>query len=347
MTIDIQGMFRAMQERAEYGSKFIQYLRADGCDGDPELKFYASHPKTELPAIEVKLGSSGRGALRPKRYQGFEVAVERLQWEVGRPTDMAIIYCKIDSLEDVFQRFIQTIVDSLSGGQTPHAAVATAVEKWVAFFSKSGTKKNPQELMGLFGELLFLGERLTVAKDPLLVLDCWKGPEGRPWDFIFPDGTGSCFVEVKTTGLDRRRIIVNGLDQLWAADTTRNSYWIYWLRANWFRHEDGSSKGSIFELIGKLQTFCSGVSEEVRLTLDDLLRAIGLLDIDSETLQAYQAIKITAGKSCWLSVREDFPALHRGNVVNATVLDRVSEVQYSLTLKDEDIVKEGPKFKGI
>ncbi len=347
MTTDILEKWNEMLERAAIGSSGRQFLRADGKDGDPDLRVYRSHPQTELPAIEVRLSPSGRGNLRPRRYQGFELAIETLQWGSDKPAEMAVICCRVESLEDVFLRFVQTIIDSLASGSAPHVAVSTAVDRWVSFFAKRGGQMNPQELMGLFGELYFLRERLKTGKRADTIIDAWKGPEGGLWDFVIPRADGVCYVEVKTTGLDKRRVVVNGLDQLWAAEPSKNKYWLLWLRANWYRRDDGSDNGSIFELVNEVQGLCSRLSEESRAALDEVLRMAGLLDIDQEIRQVYQSVKINGIRPSWIAVGPNFPALHRTAVSNQQVLDRVTELKYSLLLKDEDVSQEVPDFKDI
>lgn len=343
MTIEIREIWKEL-ESTGVTNKFVKINKRGG---NPDLRLYVAHPHSDLPAIEVRLASGGRGRIRPRRYHGFEVRVEQRQWGVSDVADMVMILCRIDSLEDQFQSFVQTIVDNLANGQAPHSAVEIAIDKWVSFFSKNSASKRPQELLGLFGELLFLFERLKSSKNTGLVIDGWKGPLGEPWDFVFPDPVKTCFVEVKTTGSVQRRIIVNGIDQFWAADTTHNQYWLYWQRANWYRQDDGQDTGSIFALIKEIQTYCSSISEVTRISFENALAECGLTELNDESRRVYQAIKITPGRGNWIAVDSSYPALHRGSVSNPAVLQRVEDVSYAFKIQDEDIVQEGPDFAGL
>ena len=85
--INIKEIWQEVLGRAEYGSKFIQFIPSNDIQELPKMKLYLSHDKTNLPALEVNLGPTGRGDLVPKKYQGFEVAVERLQWGIDPPSE--------------------------------------------------------------------------------------------------------------------------------------------------------------------------------------------------------------------------------------------------------------------
>ena len=87
-------------------------------------------------------------------------------------------------------------------------AVAAGVARHRDIFASRGAMTTEKEV-GLLGELLFLEFLIhQIGAGP--AISAWQGPLSEEHDFTFD----SVHVEVKSTSSERRRHIINGLDQL-------------------------------------------------------------------------------------------------------------------------------------
>jgi hypothetical protein len=101
------------------------------------------------------------------------------------------------------------IADALQVEGVPLAsAVSAAVARYREVLTLRPTLTE-QELIGLFGELLFL-DHLISRLGPGRAIESWQGPLAEEHDFVFPD----LHVEVKTTTNERRRHTIAGVNQL-------------------------------------------------------------------------------------------------------------------------------------
>ena len=104
---------------------------------------------------------------------------------------------------------LATIADELQIEKMPlAAAVAAGVARHRDIFASRGAMTTEKEV-GLLGELLFLEFLIhQIGAGP--AISAWQGPLSEEHDFTFD----SVHVEVKSTSSERRRHIINGLDQL-------------------------------------------------------------------------------------------------------------------------------------
>ncbi|MGW2637324.1 PD-(D/E)XK motif protein [Streptomyces sp. NPDC001348] len=237
----------------------------------------------------------------------------------------ADLACLRADLNDLFTELCADILDAtekLSG--TPVKALYQVLDRWKALFQPQGAVLGPEQLAGLFGELLVL--------DRLLQLDSsahrlWRGPEGHPHDFT----TGDIAVEVKTSAKGTgRRARVHGLDQLDAPES--GTLCLAWFRLR--RTLAGSSGVGFLELLERTLRSCDDES-----ALLELLTQVGYRSIDAER---YRDVRFVVDEERWYEVTSDFPALTTRGLVAAGVPISVLDVEYSIDLSGETPVPMAP-----
>jgi hypothetical protein len=109
------------------------------------------------------------------------------------------VYCTDAACEDIFLHFADDLVSHLLAATTAEAATRTflaRVSLWQRFFvAGSGRYLSDEAQCGLFAELLMLRDLVIPAVGPSAAIDGWKGPEGKPQDFVLTGGA----LEVKCT----------------------------------------------------------------------------------------------------------------------------------------------------
>lgn len=166
------------------------YLFVVELDGDHAAQF--KNDGTSVHGINVDLRAFGSGA-----QQGLVLTLER----------------QVDN--DLFRGLCETMVSSLKSVNDSPTALAVALahlKRWKAFLAgKKSRLLSPEEIRGLFGELLFLRTLYLKHMDPVSAMDAWGGPEGAHQDFIFQNTA----VEVKAlSGKERSTVRISSEDQL-------------------------------------------------------------------------------------------------------------------------------------
>ncbi len=100
--------------------------------------------------------------------------------------------CLRSDLNDVFTSLCADIVTAVEESpQAPIKALYHVIDRWKALFRTGGPLLGPEQVAGLFGELLVLKRLLHT--DPS-AHRLWRGPSRHRHDF----GTGGHAVEVKS-----------------------------------------------------------------------------------------------------------------------------------------------------
>lgn len=229
----------------------------------------------------------------------------------------ADLACLRTDLNDLFTELCADILDATE--ELPNNSVKAlyrVLDHWKALFQPQGSVLGPEQLAGLFGELLVL--------DRLLQLDSsahrlWHGPKGHHHDFT----TGNIAVEVKTSTNGGRRPRVHGLDQLDAPE--RGSLCLAWFR---LRPSPGDGSGVGFlELLEQTIRSCDDES-----ALLDLLAQAGYRSVDAER---YSAVRFVVDEERWYEVTTEFPSLTSKKLVAAGVPISVCDVEYTIDLSSE------------
>ncbi|WP_328326923.1 MULTISPECIES: PD-(D/E)XK motif protein [unclassified Streptomyces] len=253
---------------------------------------------------------------------GLDGPVLRLRKRVLEGADSYQAYadlaCLRDDLSDVFT---ELCVDVLGAAEelpeNPVKALHGVLDRWKAFFRTQVSLLGPDQISGLFGELLLLCRLLE--QDPG-AHRLWRGPEGHRHDF----SAGATAIEVKSsTGAEGRRPRIHGLDQLEVPAGGR-------LSLIWFRLQRTTVKGSgtaFGDLIARALHLCDDEA-----ALRELLARAGYRPSDAEH---YHDVRFVVGDERWYMVDDGFPGLTGSALVAAGVPVSILDVEYTIDLSGE------------
>ncbi len=117
--------------------------------------------------------------------------------------------------QDLFSSFCHTLILSLEKVIDSAVGLSVAlnqIKRWKSFLAGRNSKLlGPEEVRGLFGELLFLQSMLEKGFTEIDSVGSWCGPEDSHQDFIFSNTS----VEIKTlSGKERNTVHISSEDQL-------------------------------------------------------------------------------------------------------------------------------------
>ncbi|MFJ6747673.1 PD-(D/E)XK motif protein [Streptomyces sp. NPDC091266] len=230
--------------------------------------------------------------------------------------DFLDLGCLRSDVNDVFTSLCGDIVKAAQDApDNPVKALYQVIDRWKALFQTGGPLLGPEQVSGLFGELLVLEKLLHT--DPS-AHRLWRGPSGHRHDF----GTGVHAVEVKSVaGREGRRIRIHGLDQLEAPPGGT-------LRLAWFKLERATGAGlGLVELIDRTMRLCD---DEIALLT--LLAVAGYRSADAER---YGDVRFVVFEESWYDVDDEFPKLTGEVLTGAGVTVRVREVDYTIDLPSD------------
>jgi Putative PD-(D/E)XK family member, (DUF4420) len=141
--------------------------------------------------------------------QGVTLGSRVLRTDSGDVT-YADLHCRISSLETVFERLAEDVLERLTADDsTPVTTCRKVLDDWRALLRAAGQNISREEVIGLIGELEVL--RLLATHNPARALDAWRGPSKSLHDFV----RGGDELEVKTTtSIDGNFISISNIDQI-------------------------------------------------------------------------------------------------------------------------------------
>ncbi|MCL6669785.1 PD-(D/E)XK motif protein [Streptomyces panaciradicis] len=222
---------------------------------------------------------------------------------------------------DLNDLFTELCVDVLGAArelpENPVKAMYRVLDRWKALFRAHGTVLGPDQLAGMYGELLVL--RRLLQKDSS-AHRLWRGPERHRHDFT----AGKTAVEVKaTTASEGRRPRIHGLDQLEAPQG--GTLCLAWFR---LQRAAGDEAGAGFvDLIEETLRLCDD-----ERTLLDLLAAAGYNSSDADH---YRDVRFVISEERWYRVDADFPGLTTEELGAAGVPVSILDVEYTIDLSSE------------
>ncbi|MGV9403763.1 PD-(D/E)XK motif protein [Streptomyces sp. NPDC003667] len=227
----------------------------------------------------------------------------------------ADLACLRSDLNDLFTNLCVDALDAVASlPENPVKALYGVLDRWKALFQSNGAPLGPEQVAGLFGELLVL-QRL-IERDPS-AHRLWRGPGGHPHDFAAKKSA----VEVKTTtAVTGRRTRIHGLDQLDAPGGGT-------LALAWFRLEkpDGEESGvGLLELLNQVLHSCD---DEIALL--EMLAAVGYRPVDAGR---YQGFRFAIREEAWYRVVPELPRLTTRTLLDAGVPISVLDVEYTIDL---------------
>lgn len=206
----------------------------------------------------------------------------------------ADLSCMRRDLDDIFTGLCADVLTTVAEQpDRPIRAVHTVLERWHSLFEHAPVL-GPEQLEGLFGELLILNKLLDLDA---AATEFWTGPAGHRHDFAI----GLHAIEVKTTTLtEGRRIRVHGVDQLQTPfDGTLDLVWLRLERV-------GSVGLSVVDLV-----------ETARQATDDqteLARRLAQAGYRSADADTYQDTRFSTSEEIWFEVNDLFPRLDPDHV---------------------------------
>jgi hypothetical protein len=145
-----------------------------------------------------------------RRSAGVQIRRTVLE-DAGIDLQFVDVVCLVPRLNDLFAEVAVDMLEALNlDPADPPASCHGILERWRELLEKPDPQLlGPQQLAGLFGELLLVKE--LVERNPANGVDAWMGPSGSQHDFA----RGELAIEVKTTTVREGRVVgIHGTDQL-------------------------------------------------------------------------------------------------------------------------------------
>ncbi|MFF8391771.1 PD-(D/E)XK motif protein, partial [Cellulosimicrobium funkei] len=230
----------------------------------------------------------------------------------------ADLACLRKDLNDLFTRLC---VDVLSTVETlpenPVKALYRVLDRWKSLFRAQAPTLGPEQLLGLFAELLVLSELLH--RDPS-AHRLWLGPRGHRHDF----STGAVAIEVKA-GADgkTRKPRIHGLTQLEVpADGNLN---LAWFSLNRLTTPDMGT--GFVDLVEQVLHLCDDEGAVIELLAE---AGYSLLEEDR-----YRDVRFAVAEEKWYQVGPGFPGLTSSALAAAGLPVSFEDVEYTVDLSGD------------
>ena len=285
-----------------------------------------SHPGT-LPLHWGK-DRSGRSLFiialkgnQEQQYKANKISVKGIDIDLksATPTHPQRLVLALDKQvdQDLFFVLCNSLVETLSAISDPSKVVSVALAKmkrWKAFMS--GRKRKlltPEEVRGLFSELLFLQFLYNEKLDHVEAVSSWRGPLDSHQDFIF----GNTAVEAKSvSGRDRSTVRISSEDQL---ESVCDNLYLMVYRLSESRGQ--KSGNSLNELVQKIESEI--VDPDANQEFEDRLANSGYVQLPEYDTPRF----LTSSKQTY-KVVDGFPRIVRSQLAHG-----VSRVKYEISLE--------------
>ena len=232
----------------------------------------------------------------------------------------ADLSCLRQDLNDLFTGLcvdVLTTVEELP--ENPVKGLYHVLDRWKALFQKNSPVLGPEQLAGLFAELLVLN---TLLQRESSAHRLWLGPRGYRHDF----STGKTSIEVKAgTDTSNRKPRIHGLDQL--EIPVDGSLCLAWYGLHRIT-TSGAGIGFV-DLVEQTLRQCDDES-----ALLGMLAEAGYQPFDAPR---YRDVRFTIGEEKWYRVDPKFPGLTTSALISAGLPVSVFDVTYTI-----DLAREAP-----
>jgi hypothetical protein len=227
----------------------------------------------------------------------------------------ADLACHNPDLNDLFTGLcIDVLNETGKHLNNPVKALYRVLDRWKTLFATDRPPLGPEQLAGLFGELLVL-ERLLRLDSGAHRL--WLGPKGHRHDF----SNGTLAVEVKSTTQDSgRRVRIHGLDQL---DAPVGGH-LHLARFRLLRTAESEAGIGMLSLVDRVLRLCD---DEPALL--GLLGEAGYRAVDAVR---YRDVRFVVDDETWYPVTDEFPRLTARTLSEAGLAAPVHDVEYSVEI---------------
>jgi hypothetical protein len=272
---------------------------------------------TKAVLLEVKARSIHPSNTFPSS-SGFEVGLETL---LLGPNGMVRICLQLRDgrYEDVFAVLADDVAASVASANSEVAGIAALIGRlntWQRFLKRHGDGVlSDQERIGLFAELVVLGDLLAKGLAASDAINAWRGPWGGAQDFAL----ASCSIEVKATlSVHAVSFEVSNLAQL-----DDRSLPCLMLRHLALTRTQGTG-GTLPDLIDAIRRAIAGTDPSASQRFSDSLLEVGYLDAHrAECADDSYAVHLERQ----FQVKGDFPRILSGDVRSG-----VSACSYSVQL---------------
>lgn len=251
-----------------------------------------------------------------RRSAGVQIRQSVLE-EDGTSLSFLDVVCLVPKLNDLFAEVASDMLEALVvDASDPPRVCREVLEQWRELLDRPDPRLlGPQQLAGLFGELLFVRE--LVQRNPQHGVDAWTGPSKSQHDFT----RGSLAIEVKTTTVREGRIVqIHGDEQLTAP--TGGKLFLAFVRLD--VEASGTSVPKLIEeILGQ------GVD---RRTLLDLLSQAGY---DAAKSREYERPLFAAREQRLYAVGDGFPRIVGKSFTHGRLPPGVLRLRYDIDLTNE------------
>lgn len=224
--------------------------------------------------------------------------------------------------EDIFKALCSNLMSATrSLNRTQDGAgiqiIFNRLKRWQELLKARKEKLLSQsQIIGLFGELLFLKEFLLIQMSPMDALMAWRGPYSDEQDFLI----GSWMLEVKTQLISSdRKLHISSVDQL---DITSGNILICYQTLEIAKDKDIAAHSLNSLVAGLMELFNPEHSE-----VTDMLQAI-LIEFGYIRREEYDDARWMLHDRVYYHVNDEFPALRATMLPNG-----VEDVRYSIKVE--------------
>ncbi|MCW1242055.1 PD-(D/E)XK motif protein [Bacillus pretiosus] len=252
------------------------------------------------------------------KWRGIDIGQEYFA-KIGplKDKNFLVISQIVEDGEEIFERVLQNLVDHiLVEVDSPlYTVVYEVLDRWHNFFKRKwNSRLNPEEEMGLFGELYYINKWLEKFPDePPLIIKDWKGPLKNRIDFVSKNSG----VEIKTVAPKIRNEIKISNEKQLELNPVTDKLFLFVLKVE-INDAVGKSLQSIIEVIDE-QLIERAPSLAVKFK--DLLLEVGVMG------EEYDENYFFVHEELAYLVNADFPKLTSENLPIG-----ITNVSYSIDL---------------
>jgi len=267
----------------------------------------------DLRRSHVLLRAQGEGINPIRDVTTLDVTNRNLLVE-----DVPIAYidvtCLFESVSDVFDHFVASILERLKDPEiTSEVALTTVLEKWRQFLTPARSAIGREKLASVFGELKVISDLVAAGiPDPV---SAWQGPYGGRHDVRI----GQAAIEVKTTMAHASRVVqIHGEDQL--AQPDGGSLHLHLVRLEVVPQAGETVAALVDDLLS------AGVAAE------PLFRALGAAGVPVAELSATEDVGFGVLERMTFVVDEGMPRITPDQFVNGVKPAGVLDLTYGVDL---------------
>jgi hypothetical protein len=219
------------------------------------------------------------------------------------------LVCHRPELESIFAAFCADVIARITADPKgePIVIASNALSRWRSLFSSAGRRLGPQQLRGLFAELVVL--RRLISR-PGGNVETWTGPLKQPHDF----SAGGWAVEVKASGVGETRVRIHGIKQLQPPDSGA-------LALAHLQVDEDDAGQTVPELVAAIRGVCGPTPLMLRLEL------AGYQTADEKH---YENLRLRVVQETWYAVDDSFPRVISTSFAGGQAPEGVDDLHYDV-----------------